>query len=138
MLCVRSWVPDGAVKIPMQSSGPQSVTPISIPSMFSGVVDRHPGHLALHTRDRHGQDIKWTYEQYMEDVRYKVHQITQNHGIFNNVNIGLQLKDSLPWVWRDTTQLVCWVTMHQSGLSVMWQLCMLEGLPWEYTRSDLS
>ena len=31
--------------------------------------DRFPGHTALHTRDRHGADLKWSYEQYMEDVR---------------------------------------------------------------------
>ena len=30
---------------------------------------RFPGHTALHTRDRHGADLKWSYEDYMEDVR---------------------------------------------------------------------
>ena len=30
---------------------------------------RFPGHTALHTRDRHGADLKWSYEEYMEDVR---------------------------------------------------------------------
>ena len=30
---------------------------------------RLPGHTALHTRDRHGADLKWSYEDYMEDVR---------------------------------------------------------------------
>ena len=32
-------------------------------------VSRFPGHTALHTRDRHGADLKWSYEDYMEDVR---------------------------------------------------------------------
>ena len=36
----RSWTPDGAVKMPMQDSGPQSKAPISIPSMFSDTVER--------------------------------------------------------------------------------------------------
>ena len=55
--------------IPMQESGPQSKTPISVPTMFSDTVDKHSSHLALHTRDRQGEDVKWTYEEYMEDVR---------------------------------------------------------------------
>lgn len=33
------------------------------------MVCRFPGHTALHTRDRHGSDLKWSYEDYMEDVR---------------------------------------------------------------------
>ena len=37
--------------------------------MFSDTVDKHSSHLALHTRDRQGEDVKWTYEEYMEDVR---------------------------------------------------------------------
>ena len=41
MLFSRSWTPDGAVKIPMQESGPQSKPPISIPSMFSDTVERY-------------------------------------------------------------------------------------------------
>jgi len=65
----RSWAPDGAVTLQMQESGPHSRQPISIPTMFSNTVDNHPGHLALHTRDQNGQDVKWTYEQYMQDVR---------------------------------------------------------------------
>ena len=40
VLFSRSWTPDGAVKIPMQESGPQSKPPISIPSMFSDTVER--------------------------------------------------------------------------------------------------
>ncbi len=37
---LRSWSPDGAVRIPMQEAGPQSKPPISIPSMFSDTVER--------------------------------------------------------------------------------------------------
>ena len=33
------------------------------------MILRFPGHTALHTRDRHGADLKWSYEDYMEDVR---------------------------------------------------------------------
>lgn len=40
LVILRSWSPDGAVRIPMQESGPQSKPPISIPSMFSDTVER--------------------------------------------------------------------------------------------------
>jgi len=65
----RCWVPDGSVTLQMKDSGFSSRPPISIPTMFSNTVDRVPGHIALHTRDQNGQDMKWTYEQYMKDVR---------------------------------------------------------------------
>ena len=29
-------------------------------------MDSFPGLVALHARDRHGGDIRWSYEQYME------------------------------------------------------------------------
>ena len=32
----------------------------------SDTVDSFPGLVALHARDRHGGDIRWSYEQYME------------------------------------------------------------------------
>ena len=53
----------------MQESGPQSKLPISVPTLFSDTVEQHANHLALHTRDGTGGDVKWTYEQYMDDVR---------------------------------------------------------------------
>ena len=37
--------------------------------MMMIIMFRFPGHTALHTRDRHGADLKWSYEEYMEDVR---------------------------------------------------------------------
>ena len=37
--------------------------------MFSETVEQYHGHTALHTRDTHGGDLTWTYEQYMQDVR---------------------------------------------------------------------
>ena len=37
--------------------------------MIIMIMFRFPGHTALHTRDRHGADLKWSYEDYMEDVR---------------------------------------------------------------------
>ena len=33
------------------------------------MICRFPAPTALHTRDRHGADLKWSYEAYMEDVR---------------------------------------------------------------------
>ena len=37
--------------------------------MMMMMMIRFPGHTALYTRDRHGADLKWSYEDYMEDVR---------------------------------------------------------------------
>ena len=53
----------------MKDTGPQSKPAVSIPEMFHSTVEMFPSHLALHTRDRHGADLKWTYSQYMEEVR---------------------------------------------------------------------
>ena len=40
----RAWTPDGAVRVAVAESGPQSAAPVSIPSMFRCVdmcVDMH-------------------------------------------------------------------------------------------------
>ena len=53
----------------MTKSGPQSRSPVSVPTLVATTVEKSPDSLALHTRDRFGQDQKWTYGQYYKDIR---------------------------------------------------------------------
>ena len=50
------------------TSGPQSVTPISVPSLLRQVTERVGDKPALRTRDALGQPRNWTYAQYHEDI----------------------------------------------------------------------
>ena len=48
--------------------GPQSMDPISVPSLLRQVTERLPDQPALRTRDSMGQPRDWTYAQYHEDI----------------------------------------------------------------------
>ena len=65
----RAWSADGAVRLRLTETGPQAVPPVSVPTLFRGVVERLPGGLALRTRGPAGEYRDWTFHQYHQDVR---------------------------------------------------------------------
>lgn len=64
----RTWLADGAVMLRIQASGPQSPPPISIPTLLRQIVERVPNHLALGSKGPQGENLLWTYSQYLEEV----------------------------------------------------------------------
>jgi len=65
----RAWRADSSVKLRIQESGPQSVVPVSVPTLFKRQVENLPNHLALRSPGPTGDNLDWTWTQYHEDVR---------------------------------------------------------------------
>lgn len=63
-----SWSPEVPVKLRLQDSGPQSVAPKSIPTLFNQTVEKLPNNIALGVKGKNGENLTWTYSQYLEDV----------------------------------------------------------------------
>ncbi|XP_060572293.1 LOW QUALITY PROTEIN: long-chain-fatty-acid--CoA ligase ACSBG2-like [Ruditapes philippinarum] len=62
------WTTDmkGTVKLRMGNSGPASVKPTTIPTVFRKTVERLPNHLALAVK-RDGEWKQWSYERYYKE-----------------------------------------------------------------------
>jgi len=58
----------GAVKLKIDERGMASIPPLSCPTLLQRTVARHMDHPALCVK-RDGKWIKWTYKQYLHDVR---------------------------------------------------------------------
>ncbi|XP_046633356.1 long-chain-fatty-acid--CoA ligase ACSBG2-like [Daphnia pulicaria] len=58
----------GAVKLKIDERGMASIPPLSVPTLLQRTVARHMDHPALCVK-RDGKWIKWTYKQYLHDVR---------------------------------------------------------------------
>jgi len=64
----RTWEPEGAVKIPLDKSGPGSWPPVSVPTLLKNTAERFPDRIALAVK-REGEWFHWTYTDYLEEVR---------------------------------------------------------------------
>ena len=49
-------------------SGPQSLKPISVPSLLQQITEKVPDHPALRIRDNHGELQDWSYQQYHQQI----------------------------------------------------------------------
>ncbi|ODN00703.1 Long-chain-fatty-acid--CoA ligase ACSBG2 [Orchesella cincta] len=64
-----TWHSDGAVRISRLGSGEMADrTPMSVPSLLQRAAQRAPERMALAVK-RNGEWQKWTYKQYLRDVR---------------------------------------------------------------------
>uniref|UniRef100_A0A6M2DNU1 long-chain-fatty-acid--CoA ligase n=1 Tax=Xenopsylla cheopis TaxID=163159 RepID=A0A6M2DNU1_XENCH len=61
--------PAGCVKLQMGSYGITSTTPLSIPGLLMRAVKRHPDVVALAAKDSNNQWMKYTYSDYLREVR---------------------------------------------------------------------
>ena len=65
----RAWTAEGAVRLRVTPSGPQSVKPRSVPTLLSQTVEKFHQKTALRTRTEEGDSLSWSYSQYLEEVR---------------------------------------------------------------------
>ncbi|XP_071575052.1 very long-chain-fatty-acid--CoA ligase bubblegum [Temnothorax nylanderi] len=61
---------DGRVRIKLDSNGPNSYTPVSIPGVFTKTAKLYPDHIALVSKlDVNGQRTMYTFQEYESTVR---------------------------------------------------------------------
>ena len=102
----RAWSADGAVRLRLTETGPQAVTPVSVPTLFRGVVERLPGGLALRTRGPAGEYRDWTFDQYHQDVRCLGSVLRLLRVMFS----GRWRRALSSWVWTRCTRCRYWAT----------------------------
>ena len=81
----RGWEADAAVSIKIQEKGPQSVAPISVPSLFRNTVESLPNKQCLVTRSGAGDQLEWTWSQYFQDVQTVTKVRLNKVGRFNSL-----------------------------------------------------